>query len=264
MKFPVQQDLHCHTHLSSCSGDPEMTVQRLLALAKEQGLREQCITDHLWDSAVPGGSPWYQPQDIAHVEENLPLPESGDVRLWFGCETEYLGHGHLGLSAANFDRFDFIVIPPNHFHMAGFTRALEIQGEEQLAELFTERLEEISLLSLPWKKIGIAHLSCALTNREGNAAAVFLKMERERLLPVFRRFAENGAGIELNASCFTGDWKENLEGNLHLYRIARDAGCKFYSASDAHHVAEKRLLVPCVREAADLLELTEQELFTLE
>ena len=74
MKFPLNHDLHCHSVLSECSSDPEMTVERILRHAEEHGYSVQCISDHLWDAAVPGASKWYAPQDIAHVKQSLPLP----------------------------------------------------------------------------------------------------------------------------------------------------------------------------------------------
>ncbi|MBQ3575529.1 MAG: hypothetical protein IJA26_07650, partial [Clostridia bacterium] len=44
-----------------------------------------------------------------------------------------------------------------------------------------------------------------------------------------------GDGIELNASSFTG-WEEKPE-VLRPYQWAKEAGCKFYCASDSHSLA---------------------------
>lgn len=262
MKFPLNHDLHCHSVLSECSSDPEMTLERILRHAEEHGYSVQCITDHLWDAAVPGASKWYAPQDIAHVKQSLPLPKSDSVKLVFGCETEYVGGSGVAIAPEHYDEFDFIVIPPNHFHMVGLTRPREVDTEEKAAELFTARLEELSALDLPWKKIGIAHLTCGLTFREGDYMKVFRIMDEERLKAAFKRFAENGAGIELNSGSIGGtDWRGRIDDELRLYRIARDMGCKFYCATDAHHPAE--LETESLREIADRLELTDKELFPL-
>ena len=32
--FPIDHDLHCHTHLSGCSNDPKQSVANILAFAK--------------------------------------------------------------------------------------------------------------------------------------------------------------------------------------------------------------------------------------
>lgn len=262
MKFPINHDLHCHSFLSSCSADPEMTAERILRHACEAGYDLQCVTDHLWDRDVPGASGWYAPQDIEHVKKGLPLPQAPGVRMVFGCETEYTGGDRVALSPEHYDVFDFIVIPPNHFHMIGLTRPAWVDTEEKVAELFTTRLEELSKLDLPWKKVGIAHLTCGLTFREGDCMAVFRQMDEERLRPVFRRFAQNGAGIELNSDSISAtDWKGRPEDALRLYRIARDEGCKFYCASDAHH--PKDLDISVLREIADRLELIEEQRYII-
>ncbi len=74
-------DLHCHSSLSSCCGDERMVPERILRHAVEVGYEAICLTDHLWDSAVPGASKWYAPQDIAHVRSALPLPEDPACRF---------------------------------------------------------------------------------------------------------------------------------------------------------------------------------------
>jgi len=62
MKYIVDNDLHIHSYLSSCSDDPEQTPEAILSHAKKYGLKTICLTDHFWDSAVPGASEWYAPQ----------------------------------------------------------------------------------------------------------------------------------------------------------------------------------------------------------
>lgn len=266
MKFSLQHDLHCHTYLSSCCADPAMTSETIYRRAKRQGLTVQCITDHLWDAAVPGSSDWYKPQDIAHVEKNkaalASLPKEGP-RMCFGCETEYCGDGKLGLAPEHFDRFDWIVIPPNHFHMKNFTCGAEVDTEEKAAELFIQRLEEISRLELPWHKIGIAHLNCRHTFKEGDYAKVFALMDEMRLRAVFEIFASRGAGIELNTSGFADGWEERREEHLRLFRIARDAGCRFYLGSDAHSPEAMEVMQARAERVITLLELTEEQRFRL-
>ena len=53
--FPIDHDLHCHTHLSGCSNDPGQTIANILAHAKAFGYVAQCFTDHFWDAPyIPG------------------------------------------------------------------------------------------------------------------------------------------------------------------------------------------------------------------
>ena len=86
-------DLHCHSTLSSCCSDPAMTPQVILEHAERSNHQALCLTDHLWDAAVPGASEWYAPQDIEHVRSALPLPQGKQLRFRFGCETELPANG---------------------------------------------------------------------------------------------------------------------------------------------------------------------------
>ena len=260
MNFPIDHDLHCHTCLSICSNDPEQNVENILKHARENGYTVQCITDHLWDAAVPGPNGFYAPQDIDHVRQVLPLPEDDQVRLVFGCETEFCGGSRLALDPANYDQFDFIIIPPNHFHM---TRPPEYNTAEKVADLFVERLEEISRLPLPWEKVGIAHITCNLIFPEGDPYQVYRLVDETRFRAVMRKFAALGAGIEINLSSFAPGWREHEEDALRFYRLAREEGCKFYLGSDAHHPASLHNVPERAPEVVELLGLNKNDLFVL-
>ena len=84
----------------------------------------------------------------------------------------------------------------------------------------------------------------------------------EDLQRIFAIAAKKGVGIELNSS----DMKfEDFEANtiLRPYKIARDAGCKFYMGSDAHHPKELDNAKEIFERAIDLLGLTENEKFSI-
>lgn len=263
MMFPIDHDLHTHTQLSLCSGDPAQTAERLLTHAKENNYTVQCVTDHFWDELVPGPSGFYAPQDLAHVKESLPLPQDDRVKMVFGCETEFVGGKKFALHPSHYDEFDFIVIPPNHFHMKGFTRPECYDTEEKIADLFTERLEEISLLDLPFHKVGIAHMVCSLIFPEGDECKVYRSVEEKRFRTVMNRFAQLGAGIEINAGCFGKMTGGNEADYLRLYRLAKEEGCKFYLASDAHHPKELDLIQKYAARVITALGLTEEHLFRI-
>lgn len=260
ISLKVNHDIHLHTRLSACCHDERMTADAVLAHAVKKGYDTICFTDHCWDSAAPGASSWYAPQNVEHVFSAGPLPESKDVRVLMGCETEYCGGSKLGLSRAAFDRFDFVVIPPNHFHMENFVRSIEINTPEAIAELLLTRLEQLQQLDLPWRKIGIAHISCGLLNPYGAVTEVFRHLPSERLEKIFRIFAQRGTGIELNASCFPSKAPEDFTEIMRPYHIARDAGCKFYFSSDAHKLESLEidaLLAPVIAD----LQLTQEQLY---
>ena len=264
MSFPIDHDMHCHSILSVCSQDPGQTVSALLANAKKHGYTLQCITDHLWDPDVPGASGFYASQDIDHVRKSLPLPEDEQVKMVFGCETEFLGGKKLALAPRHFDLFDFIVIPPNHFHMIDFVRPACYDTEEKLADLLVERLEEISLLDLPWHKIGIAHMNGFILPG-GDTNLLLRSVDEKRFRNVMRKFADFGAGIEINlcSDCFPADWQDHAEDVLRLHRMAKEEGCRFYLASDGHHPADFNDVAEKSPAVVRALGLTEQHLFRL-
>ncbi|HHV95593.1 MAG TPA: PHP domain-containing protein [Clostridiaceae bacterium] len=261
-KADITHDLHIHSILSDCCHDEEMTPERLLANAIEQGYDTICITDHVWDARVPGASDWYAPQTVEYIMKSLPLPSADGIRFCFGCETEYCGGNKLGLDKSSFDSFDFIIVPVNHFHMLDFIRPSSVNTPEAVANLLLTRLEELQQIDLPWKKVGIAHLTTKLTFKEGNIKDVIECVSRQRLLKIFDFFARNGTGIELNASSFAPDWQKDKDILLSVYRLAKEAGCKFYFGSDAHSVSQlfiKDKLLPVV----DELDLSMDDLYSI-
>lgn len=230
--FGPLEDLHCHSHLSSCCSDPNMTPDQLLAHAEQAGYSGICLTDHLWDQAMAGASPWYEPQNIAHVQKSLPLPK-GNLPFYFGCETELPLSCIPALSKEHFNLFDFVVIPVNHMHMGLLTRLDGIDSEEKMARYMEDRLEKLLTQDLPFSKIGLAHLTCHLMYKEGSVAKVVRAMNYQRLVSIFSGYAKAGAGIELNAYAFT-DWENHSDDFLKIYFAAKEAGCLFYLCSDAH------------------------------
>ena len=148
--------------------------------------------------------------------------------------------------------------------MKGLVRPHEYTTEEMVADLLVERLEQLSKLDLPWKKVGIAHLNCSLTFSEGRPERVFALVDEKRYRAVLKKFAELGAGIELNLSCFKPGWREHEEAQLRLFRMAKEEGCKFYLASDAHTPEELTVVHERGELVCSLLGLDECDQFILE
>lgn len=270
MKYQIDHDLHCHSHLSLCSSDPDMNPRTILEHAKKEGYVMQAITDHYWDEALPGANDWYGIQDTEHIREDLPFPtDTGDVKFLFGVETELRYDGTVGVSPEKLDDYSFIVIPPNHLHIRDMTNPGMEHTAENLADCFTKRLEMLTKMKLPWHKIGIAHLNFIY---DGDASRHALDlMDRDHMMEIFRDFAKKGVGIELNSACFEEDplgWENVADSHLRLFAMARDAGCKFYCGSDCHKY--NRLIDPAhsletvLQPVIDRLELTEADKFPLD
>ena len=264
MKFKIDHDYHIHSQLSACSGDPEQTTQRLLQYAKDNGLSRICLTDHYWDSDVNGATAWYRPQNFEHISQALPLPQESGVDFLFGCETDMNMQMTLGVPPSRFDDFDFIIIPTTHLHMIGFTIPEEYKDScEKRAKVWVERLEAVLNMTLPFHKIGLAHLACPLiwTKSREDYLATLDMIPSEDMERLFSKAAQVGCGIELNQS----DMKfadNEADTVLRMFRIAKDCGCKFYLGSDAHHPRAFSETKDIFERAVTLLDLSENDKFS--
>ena len=113
MRFTYDHDLHIHSRISPCGGDPAQTPERILHYAVDNGLKTICITDHYWDELVPCNTAvnwWYEKQNHAHISTYLPLPKSENVQFLFGCEADMDSDNVIGISKSRYSEFDFIIV----------------------------------------------------------------------------------------------------------------------------------------------------------
>ena len=267
MKYRVDHDYHIHSQLSTCSSDPEQTTARILRYAVENGYKKICLTDHYWDERIPGASDWYAPQNTAHIEQALPLPQAEGVQFLFGAETDMDRYCTVGVSDKMLEKLDFIIIPTTHLHMMGFTIDPKDDAPERRAELYVKRLDRLLSMDLPFEKIGVAHLTCALVFRR----EVFDKLSVLEVLDMiddttyrelYSRMAKLGVGFELNfpLNAYEGADRDRI---LRPYRIAKACGCKFYFGSDAHYPSQLEKAPQLFRDTVDALDLQEEDKFLL-
>ena len=267
MKFKIDHDFHIHSYLSLCSDDPKQNPEAILQYAKENHLKKICLTDHLEgeDMWIEDWYDWYKKPKITFLKQILPLPQDKEVRFCFGAETEMDKFFNVGMTEEAYNEFDFVVIPTTHLHMNGFTLEDGIKNSEVRAQLWFDRLAALLQMRLPWKKIGIAHLTCPLLGGADRKAHVRILelLNTESLQVLFRRIAELGAGVELNFNSFAYEGEE-LEKVLRIYRIAKEQGCKFYLGSDAHHPASLEKAHKNFENIIELLQLEESDKFDFE
>ncbi len=264
MIFSIDHDLHIHTHLSICSNDEEQTPTALLEYAKDNNLKDICVTDHYWDSAVPcntGVNWWYEKQNFEHISSDLPLPHDDSVRFMFGCEADMDSDNRIGLPKERYDDFDFIIISTTHFHhMSGMY--WEDMSPKTVASRWFDRMHAVLDSDLPFYKVGIAHPACKLINRTSREAYLETLdvMTSESLREVFEKAAKVGVGIEINADDFRFS-DEKADSVLKMFRIAKDCGCKFYLGSDAHTRSAFQNVRIYFEKAITLLDLKESDKF---
>lgn len=263
MRFVADHDFHIHSNLSSCSNDPNETPENILKIAAENGYTAICLTDHFWDEDIPGASPWYEPQNFAHITKALPLPQSDKVKFYFGCEADMDKLCKIGITKEHIDALDFVTIPTTHMHMMGFVIDEADDAIERRAVKWVERFDALLDMDLPFHKIGIAHLTCPLIARHDDTAHIRLidLISDDEMTRLFTRAAKVGLGIELNFNPFDYT-EEQLERILRPYRIAKQVGCKFYFGSDAHWTSTLKAGKEKFEFIIDKLGLTEDDKFT--
>ncbi len=235
----IDHDVHMHTVLSACCGDPELTVANAVARAAALGLKTLGISNHMWDSAVPGATDWYVSQDVEHVLQSrgqIPADTQG-VRVLIGCETEYCGRSRIGISRAAVKRFDYVLVPISHLHMLGFTAPEQLMSPPEVARVMVQRFDEVLDLRLA---TGIAHPFLPLGYLD-QVDEVLSYLKEPRLKELFAAAAELGVSQEISAAMFPQCMGKEKAGHhdesfLRILHLAKRAGCLFHFASDAHHL----------------------------
>ncbi len=262
MRYVWDNDLHIHSRLSLCSKSPEQTPERILQYAKDNNLKTIALTDHCWDGDVPALHEWYGKQNLERALKSKPLPKAEGIRFLFGVETEIDKNMNLGLSREKFDELDFVVIPTTHLHMITTMNESDKSTEGRL-NCWINRFDFLLKQDLPFHKIGLAHPTCGLiaTSRE-ELLEILQRLPEDTLKRLFSKAADVGMGIEINKGCmkFTDDEAEIV---LRPYRIAKQQGCKFYMASDAHGPLGFEECDYYFNRAIDYLELTEDDKFKI-
>ena len=230
-------DIHIHTERSLCA-ERDASFDSYMAQISKMPLTVIGFADHLWDRAIPGANAWYAPQDLDHVlklKQEICEKKSryGGIKICFGCETEYIGDGVVGLHADHSELFDFILIPPHHFHITDMVRPPEIKGGEGLTKLYLDRFLEVC--QLPFGT-GIAHPFVPM-GLPGQEKEILGSLPEKALEECCLAAAENHKSIEINLSSLRKLAKlDLLEPYEKIMQIAAEKNCRFHIGSDAHNV----------------------------
>ena len=267
MKFKIDHDLHIHSQLSLCSGDPEQSTQNILQYAVDNNLEHIVLANHFWDETSPNPYNMWPDCGCERLFSALPLPQADGVHFHMGAETDMDIDCNIGLSKETIDKLDFIVIPTTHMHFKNASiREEELGKFSLLRDRYIERWEALLRADLPFHKIGLAHITCHLfvigyPNRKWtDHIDVLDSIPTDTFKRLFSESEKLGMGIELNESLHKYA-PDELERILRVYRIAVECGCHFYRASDAHHPADFAIGLENSRRFVDLLHLDEDQKF---
>ena len=257
-----EQDLHTHTNLSFCA-KPDATLENYLALCAGEGITTLGIANHFWDAQVPGASGWYAEQNFVHVNTlraRIPTERYG-VRVLIGCETEYCGHGKLGISRETAKLMDFVLVPTLHTHMKGFTVPADIHTPAQYRAIMLDRTIEVAKMGIA---TGIAHPFCPLGCPD--TQATIAGIPDDDFVRCFTACAENGVALEINPDIFAQKMTKDSDGYPKEYRrmfiLARECGCKFFAGCDAH-TPERFLVHDAIRDFARACGIGEEQVFVI-
>jgi DNA polymerase (family X) len=203
----LRGDLHMHTTTS----DGKQTAEEMALAARDLGLEYIAITDH---SASHGFGDHVSPEALrARIEEIRALNERLEgIEVLIGTESNILPDGSLDYDDELLAQLDWVIASVHTSFQMG-------------AKKMTDRV--LAAIEHPLVD-AIGHpTGRKLELREGYD----LEMER-----VIEAAAGNGTMIEINSSPQRRDLNEN-----HA-RAARDAGVRILVNSDAHSVANLRLL----------------------
>jgi histidinol phosphatase-like PHP family hydrolase len=199
-----------------------------------------------------------------HISRSKPLPQADGIEFLFGCEGEVDVNYTLSIPRENFDKFGFMVIPTTHMQTPGFNIPEEdAKTPEGIAKAWVDRINAVLDMDLPFHKIGLAHPVCSLIAHNGaeEYLAALKALTNGDIARTFAKAAKVGIGIELNSYDFRRKEHITLPYVRRIFDIAKDCGCKFYLASDAHTPKDLEIAKGIFEYAVDLLGLTEDDKF---
>ena len=244
-------DMHLHIR-QGC------TVEEYLEKANHLGIEVMGITEHLWDlETVPVpdapeyafGLNYYREKTLSkiHTAKAMFTGETGDVALFWGCETEFSGPlGLVGISAERAKTLDYVVTPHSHFYLPGFTWPAEMTEPKALAGYMVDTFCQVALspmtdvIAHPFDPTGAAFQA------PDDLREIFSHLPRTQLEYCFGMAAKQGKIIEVNLGSFVHGLRNDLykETYIPMFAAAKEAGCKFCLASDAQKPDDLQRIAP--------------------
>ena len=242
----IRSDFHTHTNLSSCA-PPETTLQALLdgLCSGPDGLRVIGISNHLWDSDIPGASSWYAPQNVPHVleiKEQLKIADSHGARVLIGAEVEFSSDMRVAVTNDHAKLFDYLLITANHVHMKDFIIPSSLTDPDGVREYIVKRFCAAAETDLP-VKCGICHPFYPMSFKD-TEMQILSGISDEVYGKCFEIAKRHGKSIEIHSSAMGAHLPLDKNGfcpeYVRMYGIAKETGCTFHIGSDVHRPAPGR------------------------
>lgn len=261
----IKHDFHIHTNLSRCAKE-SATVENYIAHAKRLGLKKLGFANHFWDEKFPiENNNFYRIQNFEYnivLKDELKKIDSGDIKLYFGCETEYnFERRSIAVSEEKAEQFEFILVPNSHTHMTMPKDFYE--PYEKHAEFMINAYEDVLNCNLSKYVTAMAHPFEAVCCPYDNSILIDL-ISDDTYKKLFEKQAEKGIAFEINVSSMRKKTLEEIEkcSQIRMFKIAKDMGCKFLFGSDAHDDG-MHLTYENADFVANLLELKEDDILEI-
>ncbi len=235
----VDFDIHVHTHLSACA-DRQAYIKDYIRQAEECSLSLIGFADHSWDSAIPGASAWYQPQNYQRLVQRRAEKDelfSPAVTVRLGAEGEF-ANGLLGLGEEARALVDYVIIPHSHTHMKGFVLPTECDTPKKHADYLLKSF--YALCSHPSKDLifGIAHPFFPVGESVESMTEILSYISYPELIEAMTAARQAGLFAELNLSSFRHTLPEDADSYFYtrVLRAAAEAGTGLFAGSDSHSV----------------------------
>ena len=260
----IRSDFHTHTNLSSCA-PAETTVQSMLDVmcGGPDGLRAIGISNHLWDSDVPGASDWYKPQNVPHVlqiREQLKNADTHGAVVRVGAEVEFTAECRVAITVEHAKLFDYLLITANHTHMKGLIIPASMTAPDEVRRFIVDRFKAAAKVDLP-VKCGICHPFFPISFKD-TEIEILAGISDEEYGECFELAKKHGKSIEIHSSALNSHLPLNEKGfcpeYIRMLGIAKETGCTFHLGSDVHRPE----LLPNIRlrEFTEYLGITEDRL----
>lgn len=255
----LNHDLHVHTYLSACCSDKQHTPQNIIALAEEMNVKTIGFSDHVWQNPDYQPNDWYKPQDenqILKLRETLKLIET-PTRILVGCEADTVTPGIFSITPQFAETLDFVILSCNHFHIRDLVEQPKSDSPKHLAKhilkFFRSGASSKFATSIvhPFMPLGYMHAFDKTIDSISDA----------EFSDAFGLAHDNGVAIEITTGFIPnkGNRQFSIETPIRYLSLAKQAGCKFTLATDAHTPEAQRRL-PELQTITDALELEEGDI----
>lgn len=262
----IKHDFHIHTDLSICANNTA-TLDNYINIAKDLRLEKIGIANHFWDSRISGAFEFYTVPNatqsfeyIKSLEPQIRKASSQELKIYFGGEAEYAPmHHDISVSEEIAEQLDFILVSNSHTHI---TMPKELYNPyEKHVDYMIRAFEDIVNSKVSKHITAIAHPFDAVCCPYDSQILIDM-IPDDTYRRLFDKAASKGIACELNVACMKKKSYEEIESLAHIrmFRLAKEAGCKFIFGSDAHDSASHERYLWLTDTLSELLELREDDI----